>query len=83
MLISDMQAEYEKGNYCIAGGDFNKDLLGDSGKIFGIDGADYTWAQPVDSKLLLLTMKKIRFPRAEMPTVRITTSSLYLLLTDL
>mgnify|MGYP000804331957 CR=1 FL=1 len=33
MLISDMQAEYEKGNYCIAGGDFNKDLLGDSGKI--------------------------------------------------
>ena len=51
MLISDMQAEYEKGNYCIAGGDFNKDLLGDSGKIFGIDGTNYTWAHPVDSKL--------------------------------
>ena len=51
MLINDMQAEYEKGNYCIAGGDFNKDLLVDSGKIFGIDGADYTWAQPVDPTL--------------------------------
>ena len=35
------------------------------------------------SKLLLLTMRKIRFPHAEMPTVRITTSSLYLRLTDL
>ena len=51
MLINDMQAEYEKGNYCIAGGDFNKDLRVDSGKIFGIDGADYTWAQPVDPTL--------------------------------
>lgn len=35
------------------------------------------------SKLLLLTMRKIRFLHAEMPTVRITTSSLYLRLTDL
>lgn len=30
LLRTDMQAEYEKGNWCIAGGDFNKDLLGQS-----------------------------------------------------
>lgn len=65
MLISDMQAEYEKGNYCIAGGDFNKDLLGDSGKIFGIDGTNYTWAQPVDSKLFDGTNLKIVAPYNE------------------
>ena len=27
LLLSDMQAEYEAGNYVIGGGDFNKDLL--------------------------------------------------------
>ena len=47
LLLADMQAEYEKGNYCIAGGDFNKDLLGDSKKIFGVEGAEYSWAQPI------------------------------------
>lgn len=51
MLLKDMQSEYEKGNYCIAGGDFNKDLLGDSSKIFGKDGSKYTWAQPIDTSL--------------------------------
>lgn len=35
LLRTDMQAEYEKGNWCIAGGDFNKDLLGQSEEIFG------------------------------------------------
>ena len=65
LLCADMLAEYEAGNYCVAGGDFNKDLLGDSGKIFGIDGADYTWAQPVDSKLFDGTNLKIVAPYNE------------------
>ena len=47
LLLADMQAEYDKGNYCVAGGDFNKDLLGDSKKIFGVEGAEYSWAQPI------------------------------------
>ena len=47
ILLSDMQAEYEKGNYCIAGGDFNKDILGDSSKYFGRADQEYTWAQPI------------------------------------
>lgn len=45
MLFEDMKAEYEKGNYVVAGGDFNKDLLGDSSKIFGVSGEEFTWAQ--------------------------------------
>lgn len=47
ILLKDVQAEYEKGNYCIAGGDFNKDLLGDSSKYFGKGDKEYTWAQPI------------------------------------
>ena len=47
MLLSDMQQEYEKGNRCIAGGDFNKDLQGDSSKYFGVSGKDFSWAQPI------------------------------------
>lgn len=52
MLLSDMQSEYEKGNYCICGGDFNKDLLGNSEEVFGISAGDYTWAQPLPEELL-------------------------------
>ena len=45
MLYKDMTDEYKKGNYVIAGGDFNKDLLSDSSKIFGVSGEDYSWAK--------------------------------------
>ena len=51
MLIDDMQNEYEKGNYVVCGGDFNKDLLGNSAEIFGVSGEGQTWAQPIPEKL--------------------------------
>ena len=48
MLCADMLAEYQSGNYCVAGGDFNKDLLGNSAEIFGVQGGENdTWAQPI------------------------------------
>ena len=48
MLCADMLAEYENGNYCVAGGDFNKDLLGNSAEVFGVAGGENdTWAQPI------------------------------------
>lgn len=47
IILDDMQAEYDKGNYCIAGGDFNKDLLGGSESIFGKADKEYSWAQPI------------------------------------
>lgn len=47
LVLKDMQKEYEAGNYCLAAGDFNKDLLGDSSKYFGKGDKEYTWAQPI------------------------------------
>lgn len=47
MVLSDMQSEYEKGNYCIAAGDFNKDLVGTGCLAFGVTGSEQTWAQPI------------------------------------
>mgnify|MGYP001028638010 CR=1 FL=1 len=52
MLFADMLSEYEKGNWTIAGGDFNKDLLGNSGEVFGVSGPEYTWAQPVPAEMI-------------------------------
>lgn len=52
MLYEDMTAEYEAGNYVVCGGDFNKDLLGDSSVYFGVTADDAgSWAQsfPFDS----------------------------------
>ena len=51
ILLTDMQSEYEKGNHCIAGGDFNKDILGDSSKYFGKADVEYTWAQPIPDSM--------------------------------
>lgn len=65
MLLADMQAEFEAGNYVIAGGDMNKDLLGNSGEIFGVSGDDYSWAQPF--KLESLVGRDIRLVAALNP----------------
>lgn len=59
MLTADMLAEYEKGNWVIAGGDFNKDLLGNSGEIFGVSGPEYTWAQPIPDALIPEGLTKV------------------------
>lgn len=52
LLLADMAAEYAAGNYVICGGDFNKDLLGNSPDVFGVSGEAYTWAQPLPSELI-------------------------------
>lgn len=52
LLLSDMEKEYKLGNYCIAGGDFNKDILGDSSVYFGKADQEYTWAQPIPEDVL-------------------------------
>ena len=52
MLLADMQADYAAGNYVIAGGDFNKDLWGDSTLYSGVSGVDASWCQPFPQELL-------------------------------
>ena len=52
LLLNNMQAEYEKGNYAIAGGDFNKDLPeGGSEQYFGVSTEGHNWAQPIKREL--------------------------------
>jgi len=52
LLLKDMQAEYSAGNYVIAGGDFNKDVWGDSAAYTGIPGENANWCQPFPLELL-------------------------------
>lgn len=52
MLLEDMKREYEAGNYCLAGGDFNHDFTGSSTVLFGGEATDYGWAQPFPAELL-------------------------------
>ncbi len=52
MLVADMQEKYDAGNYIVCGGDFNKDVLGDSSKVFGIENPGYTWAQPIPDGII-------------------------------
>ncbi len=52
MLAKDMKGQLDKGNYVIAAGDFNKDLLGDSSLYFTRKEGDYTWAKPIKTELL-------------------------------
>ena len=50
LLLADMYSEYQNGNYVLAGGDFNKDLLGENTDICG--EGENTWAQPFPTALL-------------------------------
>ena len=65
MLVGDLQAEYEKGNYCICAGDFNKDLLGDSSRYFGVSTAGYSWTQPIRLEVLDGTDIRLEAPLDE------------------
>lgn len=47
MVLNQMQEEYDKGNWCIAAGDFNKDVQGGGSAVFGVYGSEYNWAQPI------------------------------------
>lgn len=52
LLSEDMLLQYQKGNYIIAAGDFNKDMLGDSSKFFERPEGQYNWAAPFNDSLL-------------------------------
>ena len=51
MIINDMQEEYDKGNYCLAGGDLNSDLLDDSPAVFNSARLEANWASPIRHEL--------------------------------
>ena len=51
-LLADMAQTYAAGNFAIAGGDFNRDLLGNSSEVFGVSGKNAVWAQSFPFELL-------------------------------
>lgn len=69
MLIEDMQLEYNKGNYIVCGGDFNKDLSGNAEAYFGISGKEYTWAQPIPKDMFENKNLKLVFAYDEVTKV--------------
>ncbi|MCR5649571.1 MAG: endonuclease/exonuclease/phosphatase family protein [Lachnospiraceae bacterium] len=53
MLLNDMKSEYDKGNYCLCGGDFNHDFPGNSRSWFGSGVMDSVgWAHPFPVDLI-------------------------------
>ena len=52
MLFEDAEAAYKTGNYVIIGGDFNKDVLGDSPQLFGTTEDVPSWALPLNKELI-------------------------------
>jgi len=52
-LFADMEAEYQKGNYVICGGDFNADWTGDSRKVlYPYDYPEAGWTMPFPDELV-------------------------------
>ena len=53
MLLTDMKAEYDNGNYVICGGDFNHDFTGSSKEYFnpGTD-KEYSWCHPFPAETI-------------------------------
>ena len=53
MLFEDMKKEYDAGNYCVCGGDFNHDFTGTSTQdLNGGGSVEFGWAQPFPAELL-------------------------------
>ena len=49
MLFADMKAERAAGNYVIAGGDFNHDMIGASNEVYdNVTETEASWAKPFD-----------------------------------
>ena len=52
MVFEDASREYKAGHYVLIGGDFNKDVLGDSADLFGTKERLSSWALPLDRSLI-------------------------------
>ena len=53
MLFNDMKGEYESGNYCVCGGDFNHDFTGHSTQDLNPgEEVEFGWAMPFPVEML-------------------------------
>ena len=73
-ILTDMQTEYEKGNYVICGGDYNHDFTTTSKEYFN-PGTDktYSWCEPFPDDILPLGLSKCtQYTGDLVPTARYT-----------
>ena len=73
-ILTDMQIEYEKGNYVICGGDYNHDFTTTSKEYFN-PGTDktYSWCEPFPDDILPLGLSKCtQYTGDLVPTARYT-----------
>lgn len=72
MLFKDAAREYSAGNYVLIGGDFNKDILGDSPEVFHTKTDVPEWAKPLNKSLIPAGFTVLRPEITEdiKPTVR-------------
>ena len=68
VLLESVKKEYDRGCYIIVLGDFNKDLLIDSGKYFDRPDEEYNWGKPINTDLLPSYMSVVA--DTETPTCR-------------
>lgn len=73
-ILSICKNEIAVGNYVICAGDFNKDVLGNSPEVFGVDGDKYNWAKPFKTELLEESGMELFAPKGsedyDIPTCR-------------
>lgn len=68
VLLESVKKEYDRGCYVVILGDFNKDLLIDSGEYFKRPDEEYNWAKPINTSLLPSYMSVVT--DTETPTCR-------------
>lgn len=72
MLFDDMKKEHEAGNYCICGGDFNHDFVGDSVEVLNENAERSGWTMKFPQELVPegFTIQKDYSVGEELPTCR-------------
>lgn len=68
VLFESINLQYSRGYYIVVLGDFNKDLLIDSGEYFKRPDKEYNWAKPINTDLLPSYMSIVA--DTETPTCR-------------
>lgn len=70
MLFGEMAEEYAAGNYVLCGGDFNRDLWGNSGEVFPTETPTPSWALAFPTEKIPDGFALCRPEGAPVPTCR-------------
>ncbi len=76
MLINDMKSDYLEGNYVVAGGDFNKELIPNASELFGFVPNGENWSKPFPVDVIDFHFRLVppEYNEERIPTVRDTSA---------